>query len=945
MRQRSYLSLTLLAGLALSSCAQEQPNTLSIDYETYTLDNGLQVILHEDRSDPIASVAILYHVGSNREEPGRTGFAHLFEHMMFQESQHVGQDQFFAKVQSAGGTLNGGTSFDQTIYFEIVPISALEMSLWLEADRMGYLLPTVTQAAFANQQDVVQNEKRQRVDNQPYGHTSYVINKMLYPDEHPYNWQVIGSLEDLQNATLEDVRAFFQKWYGPNNATLVVAGDFDVEQTKAWIDKYFAELPSPPAQPDQSPQPVTLTETRRAFHEDNFARSPELNMVYPTVEQFSDDSYALSLLGELLSDGKDAPLYKVLVVEEKLTPSVSAFQGSSEVAGTFRVRIRAFPGTDLGDVEAAIVAALARFEDEGFTEADLARIKAQTETAFYNGISSVLGKSFQLALYNEFAGSADYITQDIQKSLDVTSEDVWRVYNRYIKDQHFVQTSFVPRGDAGLAVEGSERASVEEENITSAPAAGMTEGAAAEEAMELLPSSFDRSVEPPRGPTPELKVPAIWSHTYDSGLRVFGVEHTELPLVQFSVNIQGGMMLDDPEKVGVANLMTDILMEGTANRTPLELEQAIDELGAFVNMYTTSTSVIVQANTLARRVDETYALVEEILMEPRWDEEEFARIKDETVETINRRSVNPAAVASRVYNKILYGPDHIMSNPTLGSAESVASITMDDMRAYYEASFSPTVTHISIVGDISQADAIALFAPLAERWEAKDVQWPELPATPEVTEPTLYFVDVPNARQSEIRIGHLALSQTDPDYYPATVMNYKLGGAFNGRVNMILREEKGFTYGARSGFSGSRLTGPFTASAAVRSNATFESMEIFRDELAAYREGITAEELEFTKGALVQSSALRFETLGAIMSMLNQIALYDRPWDYVKQRGAFVQDLTLDAHRELAQRYIMPDQMIYLVVGDGATQLQPLNGLGLGTPIVLDRDGNPVGGG
>jgi zinc protease len=944
MRLPSHLSLTVAAGLALSSCAQPRADTLSIDYDAYTLANGLEVILHEDRSDPIAAVAILYHVGSNREEPGRTGFAHLFEHMMFQQSQHVGQDQFFAKIQEAGGTLNGGTSFDQTIYFEIVPNSALEMSLWLEADRMGYLLPTVTQAAFANQQDVVQNEKRQGVDNRPYGHTSYVINKLLYPEGHPYNWQVIGSLEDLQNATLEDVRSFFQKWYGPNNATLVVAGDFDVEQTRAWIDRYFGELPSPEAQPDPVPQPVTVGAIRRAFHEDNFARSPELNMVYPTVEQFSDDSYALSLLGQLLSDGKDAPLYKVLVEEEQLAPSVSASQGSSEVAGTFRVRVQAFPGTDLNEVEAAVFTALSRFEDEGFTEADLDRIKAQTETAFYNGISSVLGKSFQLALYNEFAGSADYISEDIQRSLDVTTEDIWRVYDRYLKDRNYVQTSFVPRGQADLAVEGSERAVVVVEDITAATSAG-TRIADAHAAMEPLPSSFDRSVEPPPGPTPEVKVPATWSHTYASGLRIFGVEHTELPLVQFSVNLQGGMMLDDPAKVGVANLMTDILMEGTANRTPLELERAIDELGAFVNMFTGSTSIVVQANTLARRLDETYAIVEEILMEPRWDEQEFARIKDETVETINRRSVNPAVVASEAYNKLLYGPDHIMSNSTLGSAESVASITMDDMKAYYEANFSPAVSHVAIVGDVSEGEAIALFQPLADRWEAKDVRWPQLPPTPEITRPTLYFVDMPNAPQSEIRIGHLALSQLDPDFYAATVMNYKLGGAFNGRVNMILREERGFTYGARSGFSGTRVAGPFTASAAVRANATAESVEIFRDELTGYRNGITPEELDFTRGALIQSAALRFETLGAIMSMLNEIALYDRPWDYVEQQGDFVRGLTLDAHRDLAQRYIRPDRMVYLVVGDAATQLEPLRRLGLGAPIVLDRDGNPVGGG
>ncbi len=941
MRFRSLPALAGLAALGLSSCAPEPP--FSIDYEAYTLDNGLQVILHEDRSDPITAVAVLYHVGSGREEPGRTGFAHLFEHMMFQESQHVGQDQFFKKIQEAGGTLNGGTSFDQTIYFEIVPKNALEMSLWLEADRMGYLLSTVTEEAFLNQQDVVQNEKRQGVDNRPYGHTNFVIHKLLYPDGHPYNWQVIGSLEDLQRATVDDVRAFFRKWYGPNNVTLVVAGDFEFAKTKAWIEKYFGDLPSPDPVPDPEPRPVTLSETRRAFHEDNFARSPELTMVFPTVERFHEDSYALQMLGRLISDGKDAPLYKVLVEDQKLAPSVSALQRSNEIAGTFRIRVRAFPNTDLDDVEAAVFAALERFEGDGFTEADLNRIKASAETAFYNGISSVLGKSFQLASYNEFAGSAGFITQDIQNSLDVSMDDIWRVYNEHVKDQHYVETSFVPRGGMQLAAENSERAAVVEEAIV-AMQAPTVELAREPAPMEDLPSSFDRSIEPAKDVVPEITLPEVWTHTYANGMRIYGVEHTELPLVQISLTLRGGMLLDDPSKVGVANLMTDILMEGTANRTPLELEKAIDELGASINMFTSPQSIVIQANMLASRLEGTYALIEEILLEPRWDEDEFTRLKTETIETINRRSVNPASIASTVYSKLLYGSGHILSNSTLGTRESVESITMDDMKAYYGENFSPSVAHVTIVGDVSEADAVELFGSLEERWGAKEVRFPELPEPPTVTESKLYFVDVPNARQSEIRIGYLALARTDGDFYPATVMNYKLGGSFNGRVNMILREEKGYTYGARSGFSGSQQRGPFTASAAVRSNATFESVEIFRDELTKYRAGLSTEDLEFTKNALVQSNALRFETLGAIRAMINQIAEYDLPFDYVKRREEVVKSLTIDTHRELAEEYIVPSRMIYLVVGDAKTQLGRLRRLGLGEPILLDLQGNPVSG-
>jgi zinc protease len=899
------------------------------------------VVLHEDRSDPITAVAVLYHVGSAREEVGRTGFAHLFEHMMFQASQHVGQDEFFQKVQSAGGTLNGGTSSDQTIYFEIVPNNALEMALWLEADRLGYLLPTVTHEAFVNQQAVVQNEKRQRVDNVPYGHTGYVLDKLLYPANHPYSWQVIGSFEDLANATVEDVRDFFRQWYGPNNATLVVAGDFDREQTTAWIEQYFGEIGSGGTVADPQPRPVTLTETKRAFHEDNFARSPELNMVFPTAELFTADAYALSMLGRLFAGSKKAPLYKVIVEEEKLAPSVSAYQSSRELAGEFQIRIRAFPGKSLAAVEAAIAQAFARFEAEGFTAEDLDRIKAQIETGFYNGISSILGKSFQLARYNEFAGSPGFIEQDIRNSLAVTEDDVWRVYEQYIKGKPFVLTSFVPKGQVDLVADGCERFPVVEESISSA---GAGVGTATFDATPLdpIPSSFDRSIEPAKGPPPTLTVPAVWTRTLDNGLRIYGIEHHELPLVQFQLTLRGGQLLDRLDKVGVANLMTDIMMEGTRTRTPLELEEAIDELGARIAMYTTDEGIIVQVNGLKSRIGEIYALFEEILLEPRWDETEFARIKDETIETINRRAVNPGAVASNVWGKLIYGDEHILGYPTIGTAPMVESITIDDLMAYYEAHFSPSVSHVAIAGAITETEATALFASLEERWPAKDVPFPDYAEPKPRDRAAVYFVDIPDAKQSQIYVGHLGLARTDPDYYAATVMNYKLGGAFNGRLNMILREEKGYTYGARSGFSAGLIPGSFRASSSVRSNATLESAEIFRDEIVDYRAGISVEELEFTRNALVQSNARRFETLGALVDMLNTIGMYGLPVDYIRHEEDIARSMTLERHRELAQRYLDPDRMTYLVVGDAATQLPRLRAMGLGNPVLLDEHGNPV---
>ena len=352
------------------SCEDKETDTgdvaeakLSIDYEKYELENGLNVVLHQDKSDPIVSVAIQYGVGSNREKKGRTGFAHLFEHMLFQESENVPQDQFFKTIQDAGGTLNGGTWQDGTVYYEVVPNNALETVLWLESDRMGFLINTVTESAFANQQEVVQNEKRQRVDNNPYGHTSWVIDKNLFPDGHPYSWQVIGELEDLQNATVEDVKEFYDKFYGPNNATLVIAGDFEEGKTKELVEKYFGEIKKRQEVEPLPVQNVTLDETKRLYHEDNFATAPQLNMVWPTVEQYTDDAYALDFLGEILSDGKKAPLYRVLVEDMELASRPFAFNSSDQIAGKFRVAVTANSGVDLDSVETGINKAFALFEE------------------------------------------------------------------------------------------------------------------------------------------------------------------------------------------------------------------------------------------------------------------------------------------------------------------------------------------------------------------------------------------------------------------------------------------------------------------------------------------------------------------------------------------------------------------------------------------------------
>lgn len=939
MKSRYFLpfSILLTGVFVLVSCAQKQTE-FSVDYEKFTLDNGLEVIFHKDDSDPVTAVALTFHVGSAREKEGRTGFAHLFEHLLFLESENLGKgglDKMSSRIGGSGA--NGSTSRDRTNYFQTVPKDALEKMIWAEADKMGFFINTVTEAVLAKEKQVVKNEKRQGVDNAPYGHANYVVGKNMYPSEHPYNWQVIGSLEDLQNATLADVKEFYNKWYVPNNATLVIAGDFDSGQAKEWVHKYFDEIPRGEEIEPLPDMPATLKETKKLYYEDNFARLPELRMVWPGVDLYHKDAYALDILSQLLSDGKKAPLYKVLVEEQELTSNVFLRSGNSELAGEISLIIRAYPNTDLNKVEAAVNEAFPRFEEEGFTQADLDRIKAGIETDFYNGLSSVLGKAFQLAQYNIFANDPGYINKDIQKTLAVTKEDVMRVYEHYIKGNDYVATSFVPKGQAELALENSQLAQVVEEEIVQ-NAEGESFTLPEETTYEKTPSSFDRSVEPPYGDSPNLKVPEVWEAKLTNGLDIYGIENYELPLVEFEITIKGGLMLESPEKAGVSSLMADLMTKGTANKTPQELEEAIDELGASINVFSGQQAVTIRVNTLARNYEATMKLVEEIMLEPRWDEREFELAKQSTLSQIAQQSANPNSIATDTFNKLLYGDDHILSFNPNGTTNSVEAITLDDLKAYYSKNFSPNVANMHVVGAIDQNEVVASLSSINERWENKSVKIPEFKTPEPPSASKVYFYDVPGAKQSVLRFGYLAMPETAPDFYPAEVMNYKLGGGgFASRFTQELREGKGYTYGIGSGFSGTDIAGPFVISSGVRTNVTYESAALVKEILEQYPDTFTDEDLENTKSFLLKSNARRFETFGAKLNMLENISAYGWSPEYIKKREKIVKTMTKERINELARTYADPDKMIWLVVGDAETQLDRLKQLGFGDPVLVNE--------
>ena len=907
---------------------------LTIPFEKYTLPNGLTVVLNEDKSDPIAALAVYYHVGSSREVPGKTGFAHLFEHMMFQRSENVGEDQLFREIQGAGGTLNGSTSQDRTNYFEVIPKNALEMALWLESDRMGYLTNTVTKAPLINQQNVVQNEKRESVDNAPYGFNQEIIAKNLYPAGHPYSWTVIGLMEDLTNATVEDVRAFHKKFYSPNNATLAVSGDINKEEVKAWIEKYFGEIPQGEPVEKRNPMPAVLSGTVKLYHEDNFAKAPQLTMVFPTSERYSRDSYALNFLGELLSNTKKAPLYVVLVKDKKLTSRVMARNMANELAGSFMISVPANPGVNLTDVEKAISEGFEKFEKDGFTEEDLTRIKAQYETRFYNSFASVQGKAFQFAEYTMYTGDPEYFKRDLAAIQSVTMDDIKSVYEKYIKGRNYVQTSFVPRGQVELIAEGSVNAGVIEEDVTKAAEVKGTD--VEEEPIVKTPAKIDRSVKPPLGPDPTVILPQIWRSSLSNGLGIWGIEQNELPLVQYAIILDGGHTAEEISKAGLANLVASMMNEGTKNKTPEELEDAIGLLGASIRVSADDDNISINVSTLTRNFEKTISLVEEMILEPRWDEEQFGLAKSRIINTLKRNQANPSYLASTTLNKLIFGDNNILSIELSGTEISVRSITIDDLKTFYNEYFSPSVATLLVTGNVNKEMVEKAFSELSQKWQPKEVKLPEIKVAEPPQKSAIYFVNVPGAKQSVITIGAPSLPRTNPDYYPAYVANYKLGGSFNGLFNLILREEKGFTYGARSYLSGSKSYGTFNASSEVRTNSTLESVTIFKTEMEKYRDNMPQEYIDFTKNALIKSNALRFETLGSLLGMLNTMSSYNLPADYIKQEEAYVRDLTPEKQLEIVRKYIDPSKMYYVVAGDAKTQLRELEKAGLGKPVLVN---------
>ena len=941
MSFKKFLLITIIL-LFTTNCSNDSQE-LSIDYEKYTLANGLKVILHKDSSDPLVAISTIVHVGSNREKPGKTGFAHFFEHMAFTASENTPRGANRLLIPTWGGSRNGGTSFDYTIYYEVVPKDALEKLMWIDSDRLGFMINTVDAETLEGEIQVVKNEKRQRVDNQPYGHSSGIIQKALYPQGHPYSWTVIGELEDLQAATIEDVKEFYNEFYGPSNATVVIAGDIDFDETKQLVERWFGEI-KPNENIIEKPEVrlVTLSETKKLYHLDKYAQLPQLSLTFPSVEQYSKDSYALNTLGEILSDGRNSIFYKEIIEKQKLAPVANAYNYSAEIAGQFQLTVRANPGTPLNDVYDAMMKALENFEQNGVSDNDLKRIKAGQETGFYNSISTNLNKARQLGFYNEYAGDPGFVTQDIANILAVTEEDVIRVYNKYIKDQHAVILSVVPQSQPELILDGSEEAFIKEEQVVR----GKEKQFDMKYGQENKPfikteTEYDRS-EPALGELPLLTIPTVWTNDLSNGTKLYGIENSELPLVQFYLRIDGGQLLDKEGKKGTASLVANLMNEGTKTKTPAELEEAVDLLGSSISISAGLESISISGNSLSRNLEKTLNLVNEILTEPRWDNEAFEIAKTRRLASIQQVKGNPQSLAFNALNKRLYGDNHPSATPLGGTAASVESITISDLKNYFNANISPQVAHFHIVGDINEKEAINVLSNFNKKWNGDSVEIPTIAMVDAPSKPVVYFIDIPDAKQSAITVGTLTIPGTDPLLYPLDVTNNRLGGGMEARLMRTLRLEKGYTYGAGSFLRPNKFQTPFYAYSQVRTNVTLESLEIFRDLITNYASTYFQDDLDVTRNKLIKSNALRFETLGSLINMLDKISKYNLPVNYIANQQDLLTGMTVEDVKQLANDYLNGENMIYVVAGDAKTQLELIKNLGFGEPVLLDRDGNKL---
>jgi zinc protease len=916
----------------------KQGSEIVIPYEKYVLPNGLTLIVHEDHSDPVVHVDVTYHVGSAREEIGKSGFAHFFEHMMFQGSDNVGDEQHFKIVSDAGGTLNGSTNRDRTNYYETVPSNQLEKMLWLEADRMGFLLDAVTQKKFEIQRSTVKNERGQNYDNRPYGLAGETASRNLYPYGHPYSWLTIGYVEDLNRGDVNDLKNFFLRWYGPNNATVTVGGDVKTTDVVKLVEKYFGVIPrGPEVKPVVVPAAV-LAGDRYVSYTDNYAKLPLLFIQFPTVPNYHKDMGALACLAQVLGQGKNSVMYQQLV-KKQLALQSNTFSQLSELAGEMSFQVIPSPGKTLATMDSLFRNALDSFEARGVTDDDVAKFKGGIEAQQINGLQSVAGKVSQLAAFQTFSGNPNKIADLIKMYQGVTKEDVLRVYNEYIKGKHAVFLSVLPKGQEKLiATEDNYKI---DSSVYTAPDYGYA-GLKYVKAQD----NFDRKKLPGNGANPVVKVPVFWRKDMPNGVRMIGSETTEIPTVTVTITIPGGHLLqaNDTAKIGLADMFADMMNEDTKNYTAEQMAVALQKLGSNVSVGSSFDGITFNIQSLKKNLDKTLELVQERMFNPKFTESAFTRIQKQNMESFKQVKADPAAVADAVFAKVNYGPNNILSMSEAGTEYTIKNMKLSDVENYYSSYITSKGVKVVVVGDVKQEEVLPRLAFL-NKLPNKKIELPKVNGAASVVDKTkVYMVDIPKAAQSQFRVGYATGLKYDAtgDYYKARLMNYNLGSDFNSRLNLNLREDKGWTYGARSSFTADEYTGDFEFSSGIRADATDSALVEVMKELKNYREnGITEAELKFMKNSLGQRDALSYETGFQKAGFIGRILNYNLPANYVDQQNKILAKLTKAEVDAVAKKMLSPEKMNILLVGDKAKILEGVKKLGYEI-IELDADGKKV---
>lgn len=882
-----------------------------IDFDKFTLLNGLQVILHQDMSLPVTAVNLWYHVGSKNEEPGRTGFAHLFEHVMFEGSKNHNHD-FFEPLWKVGGNLNGSTDPDRTNYWENIPSDALELALWLESDRMGFLLETLDEERFRVQRDVVKNERRQSYENRPYGMAIAHIQEALFPLPHPYNWLTIGSQEDLDAASIEDIEAFFKRYYSPSNCSLSIAGNFDRNNVEALVRKYFEDIPPGEPLPRMHRQDSSLSSQIILSINDKVSL-PRLYFAWPTVPWRDSDTPALSLLASIIGDGKSSRLYQSLVYEKQIAQDVNAFFMPSEIAGEFYITVTAAPGNEPNALREAVLEEIRTVQTTLVTNDELEKAKNRFESRFVRRLQRIGGfggRADQLNRYNVLAGNPDLLNSETTRYLEVSANQIQDVANSVLGDNR-VELTVNPQAELSAAV-----------------------------------SNLDRSIMPKPQGQPRFVPPSAVETTLENGMKTIVIEKNELPVITFGLLLKNGAISDPELQPGLSYMTASMLTEGTETRSSQQIAEEFESLGTQIFTGTRREITTVNSESLTKHWSDALNLTADIVLHPTFASKELTRVLREHLTDIERIQDDPTSLADRVTPMALYGANTPYGHPVSGTKIGLENLQQADLTEQYESIYSPDAATLVVVGDVKSSDVNTQIENLFGKWRSKNSNSKTAKEIPPIVnhsqpEQSILLLDKPGAPQSVLRIGHQSIPRSHPDYFTMSLIVYSLGGHFSSRLNKNLREDKGYTYGYRSWIEWQNPASLFISGGGVQTPNTGDAIRETILELnnIANDHPVTAEELKDAKEGIIRSLPESFATTDQILGQLGELVHFDLPLSYFSEYGDQIENVTLEDTTRVAKEQIKLEQLTIIVVGDLRTIEPQIKDLSV--PIkYIDNEGN-----